>query len=46
MKSKYVSPEFELEKFKITQDLLLESQQPTTDPEDIRGDDIEIDGQQ
>lgn len=43
MKSKYVSPEFELEKFKITQDLLVES---TTDPEEITGDDIEIDGQQ
>lgn len=28
MKSSYVSPEFELEKFKITQDLLAESGNP------------------
>lgn len=28
MKSAYVSPEFELEKFKITQDLLAESGTP------------------
>lgn len=43
MKSKYVSPEFELDKFKITQDLLVES---TTNPDEITGDDTDIDGQQ
>lgn len=32
MKSAYVSPEFELEEFKITQDLLAESGDP---PEEI-----------
>lgn len=44
MKSAYVSPEFELEKFKITQDLLAESGDPsgTSEPEEIDKGEIEL----